>query len=171
MQLFRVIYNQRYEPLRITFDESQKPLFCLTDICRVLNITNQKYFNLNQEEIYKIYFFINGISQQLTFINEKNFYKIIFGSNKNEALYLQSWVCKELLPSIRKNSVYISLGARQNAFDEFNSICMEEKISKERAKFHSYGMLRRKREKHINALKINTCKINLQLAFDYFFEE
>lgn len=66
--------------------------------------------------------------------------------------------------------VYISLGARQNAFDEFNSICMEEKISKERAKFHSYGMLRRKREKHINALKINTCKINLQLAFDYFLK-
>ncbi|MBJ8496807.1 BRO-N domain-containing protein [Acinetobacter oleivorans] len=164
-------FNFKSNPLRITFDESQKPLFCFTDICRVLNITNQKCFNLNQQEIYKISFFINGVSQQLTFINEQNFYKIIFGSNKNEALNLQSWVCKELLPSIRKNSIYISLCTRQNAFDEFNNICMEEKISKERAKFHSYGMLRRKREKCINALKINACKINLQLAFDEFSEE
>ena len=43
---------------------------------------------------------------------------------------------------------------------------MQEKVSKEKGTFHSLGMHRRKHEKRFNALKINTCKANIQMTFE-----
>ena len=103
--------------------------------------------------------------QSLTFISEENLYRIIFRSNKKEALNFQNWVFAEVLPTIRKTGGY-SVTARQTAFDELNRLCMQEKVSKEKGTFHSYGMHRRKHEKHLNALRIKTCKENIQLTFE-----
>ena len=101
--------------------------------------------------------------QSLTFISEENLYRIIFRSNKKEALSFQDWVFKDVLPTIRKTGSY---SARQTAYEELNRLCMQEKVSKDKGTFHSLGMHRRKHEKHLNAKRIQTCKANLQIAFE-----
>lgn len=105
----------------------------------------------------------SGGIQKLKFINEPNLYRIIFRSNKPEALRFQDWVFQDVLPEIRKTGSY---SARQTAYEELNRLCMQEKVSKDKGSFHSHGMHKRKREKHLNALRIETCKANLQLTFE-----
>ena len=88
---------------------------------------------------------------------------MVFRSDKTEALSFQDWVFAEVLPTIRKTGSY---SARQTAYEELNRLCMQEKVSKDKGSFHSHGMHRRKREKHLNAVRIETCKTNLQLTFE-----
>lgn len=45
---------------------------------------------------------------KLTFISEKNLYKVIMRSDKPQAEPFQDWVCGEVLPSIRKHGAYMT---------------------------------------------------------------
>lgn len=174
------IFNFKNHGVRIAFDANGQPLFCMTDICKVMDIsrtsdllqierrvvkndTLKKRGGLNPDGVFKISFATNGGTQLLTFIDEPNLYRIIFRSNKPEALNFQNWVFSEVLPTIRKTGSY---SARQTAYEELNRLCMQEKVSKDKGTFHSLGMHRRKHEKHLNAVRIETCKANLQLTFE-----
>lgn len=159
------IFNFNNRSVRVALDVNGQPLFCLADACGVLDIKNQnpKRFNLNVQGIHKMSSPTTSGVQTLTFISEENLYRIIFRSNKPEALNFQNWVFAEVLPSIRKTGSY---SARQTAFEELNRLCLQEKVSKDKGTFHSLGMHRRKHEKHSNAIRIATCKSNLQLAFE-----
>ena len=46
------------------------------------------------------------LSQEMTYINEGNLYRLIIKSRKPEAEPFESWVCDEVLPSIRKTGKY-----------------------------------------------------------------
>ena len=181
------IFNFNEHGVRVAFDANGEPLFCLTDICKVLNIsrssdllqisrgyvkneTPKRQGALNPTGVHKIRISTNGGMQELAFINEENLYRVIFRSNKKEALNFQNWVFAEVLPTIRKTGGY-SVTARQTAFDELNRLCMQEKVSKDKGTFHSLGMHRRKHEKHLNAVRIETCKANLQLTFEGLHHE
>lgn len=174
------IFNFNSRSVRVALDVNGQPLFCLTDLCKVLNIsrssdllqpqrgcrkneTPKRHGALNPLGIHKNNISTNGGTQVITFIDEPNLYRIIFRSNKPEALSFQDWVFNEVLPVIRKTGSY---SARQTAFEELNRLCLQEKISKDKGTFHSLGMHRRKHEKHSNAIRIATCKSNIQLAFE-----
>lgn len=174
------IFNFNEHGVRVVFDGNNEPLFCLTDICKVMNIsrssdllqiskgyvkneTPKRQGALNPTGVHKIRISTNGGMQELAFINEENLYRVIFRSNKPEALSFQNWVFAEVLPTIRKTGSY---SARQTAYEELNRLCLQEKVSKDKGTFHSHGMHRRKHEKHLNAVRIETCRTNLQLTFD-----
>ena len=174
------IFNFNEHGVRVAFDENGQPLFCLPDVCKVMNIsrssdlvqvskgyvkneTPKRQGALNPTGVHKIRISTNGGMQELAFINEENLYRVIFRSNKPEALNFQNWVFAEVLPTIRKTGSY---SARQTAYEELNRLCLQEKVSKDKGSFHSHGMHRRKREKHLNAVRIETCKTNLQLTFE-----
>lgn len=160
------VFNFNEHGVRIAFDANNEPLFCLADVCGVLGIKNQnpKRFNLDAGGgLHKMSSPTTSGVQSLTFISEENLYRIIFRSNKKEALNFQDWVFKDVLPTIRKTGSY---SARQTAYEELNRLCMQEKVSKDKGTFHSLGMHRRKHEKHLNAKRIQTCKANLQIAFE-----
>lgn len=159
------IFNFNNHGVRIAFDASGQPLFCLTDVCNVLSVsrTSRLLRELDSKGMADCHILTNGGTQKLKFINEPNLYRIIFRSNKKEALNFQNWVFSEVLPSIRKTGSY---SARQIAYEELNRLCMQEKVSKDKGTFHSLGMHRRKHEKHLNAVRIETCKANLQLTFE-----
>lgn len=178
-------FDFKSSSVRVVLDDNQEPWFCLTDVCRVLNISRSSDLLQTQREYVKneplkrhgaldpkgvadYHTPTNGGIQKLKFINEPNLYRIIFRSNKPEAFSFQNWVFAEVLPSIRKTGSY---SARQTAFDELNRICMQEKLSKEKGTFHSHGMHRRKHEKRLNALRINTCKANIQMTFEGYTHE
>lgn len=151
--------------VRIAFDPNNEPLFSLADVCTILSVnrTSRLLRALDSKGVADCHIPTNGGTQKLKFINEPNLYRIIFRSTKPEALTFQDWVFSEVLPSIRKTGGY---NARQTAYEEFNRICMEEKLSKDKGTFHSLGMHKRKHEKHLNAKRIQTCKANIQLTFE-----
>ena len=159
------IFNFNEHGVRIAFDVNGQPLFCLPDVGQALDIKNAtaSRFKLNPKGVHEMYTLTNGGTQKLTFISEENLYRIVFRSTKPEALNFQNWVFSEVLPSIRKTGSYV---ARQTAYEELNRLCMQEKVSKDKGTFHSLGMHRRKHEKHLNAVRIETCKANLQLTFE-----
>jgi prophage antirepressor-like protein len=91
----------------------------LADVCKVLNIsrssdllqiqrgyvkneTPKRHGALDPIGVHKISVSTNGGKQELIFINEPNLYRVIFRSNKPEAINFQNWVFAEVLPSIRK---------------------------------------------------------------------
>ena len=174
------IFNFNEHGVRVVLDDNQEPWFCLTDVCKVLDIsrssdllqiqrgdvkneTPKRNGALDPKGVSDYHTPTNGGIQKLKFINEPNLYRVIFRSNKKEALNFQNWVFAEVLPTIRKTGSY---SVRQTAYEELNRLCMQEKVSKDKGTFHSLGMHRRKHEKHLNAVRIETCKANLQLTFE-----
>ena len=158
-------FDFKSSSIRIVLDDNGEPLFCLADVYKALDIsrTSRLFRELDPKGVADCHIPTNGGNQKLIFISEPNLYRVIFRSNKPEAINFQNWVFAEVLPTIRKTGSY---SARQTAFDELNRLCMQEKVSKEKGTFHSLGMHRRKHEKHLNAVRIDTCKANLQLTFE-----
>ncbi|MDQ9008636.1 BRO family protein [Acinetobacter gerneri] len=159
------IFNFNEHGVRVALDANNEPLFCLADVCKALDMqrANPSRFNLNPKGTHSLCTPTTSGNQFITFISEENLYRIVFRSNKAEALNFQNWVFAEVLPTIRKTGSY---SARQTAYEELNRLCMQEKVSKDKGSFHSLGMHRRKREKHLNAKRIATCKANIQLGFE-----
>ena len=102
-----IFRNESFGEVRIA-GTSEQPLFCLADICRVLEIKNVSdcKSRLDQKGIVLTDTPTNGGTQHLVFINEKNLYKVIMRSDKPQAEPFQDWVCGEVLPSIRKSGSY-----------------------------------------------------------------
>lgn len=105
-QPVKTFNNPQFGEIR-TAGTSDEPLFCLTDICRVLDLhvgmTKQR---LNPKGVSLIDTLTNGGMQALLFINEQNLYRVIMRSDKPQAEPFQDWVCGEVLPSIRKHGMY-----------------------------------------------------------------
>lgn len=87
-----------------------KPLFCLADICRVLELQVTPTKNrLSKGGVSSIKVIDNlGREQQANFISEKNLYLVIMRCDKPQAEPFQEWVCGEVLPAIRKTGGYIA---------------------------------------------------------------
>ena len=102
-----------------TAGTSEKPLFCLKDVCRVLELQVQNTKNrLNPKGVNLINSLTQGGEQQLLFISEQNLYKVIMRSDKPQAEAFQDWVCGEVLPSIRKNGAYMTEKTLERALAE-----------------------------------------------------
>ena len=87
-----------------------EPMFCLADVCKVLDIANpsQLKTRLTQDGVITNEVIDSmGRKQGATFITEQNLYKVIFQSRKPEAEAFTDWVTGEVLPAIRKNGGYM----------------------------------------------------------------
>lgn len=110
-----IAYQFKNSNIRIEL-KNNEPLFCLTDVANALNIKNahSNRFNFSEKGIHKMYTQTKGGKQELIFIDEANLYRVIFRSNKKEAIDFQNWVFEEVLPSIRKTGGYsLTLNKRQ----------------------------------------------------------
>lgn len=85
-------------------------MFCLADLCRVLEISNVSMLKsrLDQKGLSQTEVLTNGGKQSMYFVNEKNLYKVIMRSDKPQAEPFQDWVCGDVLPSIRKHGAYMT---------------------------------------------------------------
>lgn len=88
---------------------NDEPLFCLTDICKALDLTQPSKVKerLSAKGVNTIPTLTKGGTQNLLYINESNLYKTIFHSRKESAERFTDWVTSEVLPSIRKTGGYI----------------------------------------------------------------
>lgn len=105
--------------------------FCLPDVSAILAIKNGRdtIAKLDEKGVEKIYTPTKGGTQEITFINEPNLYRVIFRSNKAEAVKFQNWVFDEVLPSIRKTGQYrhtISIEQQHAIRSAIASICKDD---------------------------------------------
>ena len=103
-----VFENSEFGEIRTEVIDGE-PWFCLTDVCRALELTTPSKVKerLNTDGVSTIHIIDSmGRKQDATFINEPNLYKTIFQSRKESAERFTEWVTSEVLPSIRKTGGY-----------------------------------------------------------------
>lgn len=102
-----VFENEQFGQIR-TAGTPDNPLFCLSDVCKILGLQSNKVKNRLKENGWNSIPLIDsmGRTQQAIFINEANLYRVIMRSDKSQAEAFQDWVCGEVLPSIRKTGSY-----------------------------------------------------------------
>lgn len=107
MNEIQIFKNENFGEVRVA-EVNGVPMFCLADVCRVLEIKNSRdcKSRLNPKGVGSSDILTEGGLQQATFISEGNLYKVIFMSRKPEAEAFQDWVTDEVLPSIRKTGSY-----------------------------------------------------------------
>ncbi|EOF4616025.1 Bro-N domain-containing protein, partial [Campylobacter jejuni] len=104
--------NEELGQVRVALDENNEPLFCLSDICKILeiqNATDTKNAILREFELPRLnlYSFDTGFGiKEFTMITEPQLYFILMRSDKPNAKHFRHWVTKEVLPSIRKKGYY-----------------------------------------------------------------
>lgn len=107
MNEIKVFDNAEFGEVRTAMYNSE-PVFCLADVCRVLDIANSGNVKnrLSEKGICTMDTLTSGGMQKMIFITESNLYKVIFQSRKPEAEKFSDWVTSEVLPSIRKHGMY-----------------------------------------------------------------
>lgn len=106
----QIFNNPQLGKIRTAKSENGEPIFCLADVCKILDIgnTSQIKTRLNPDGVTtnEVIDSMHRL-QPAIFITESNLYKVIFQSRKPEAEAFTEWVTSEVLPSIRKNGGYI----------------------------------------------------------------
>lgn len=111
MNEITIFENEQFGKIR-TAGTADNPMFCLSDICKVLDLqTNKVKARLNERGVTSIPTpthnqFGTEVIQEMIYVNEQNLYKVIMRSDKPQAEPFQDWVCGEVLPSIRKTGSY-----------------------------------------------------------------
>ena len=116
MDNIQIFKNKAFGEVRVA-GTSEEPLFCLVDICKVLELGNPSQVKtrlcggvITNEGIPESI----GRQQEMIFINEDGLYDVILDSRKPQAKTFRKWVTSEILPSIRKHGIY----ATDNVIDQ-----------------------------------------------------
>lgn len=98
MNNIQIFENPDFGQVRVVMTESNEPLFCLADVCKVLEISNpsQVKSRLDSDGLQMLDLqvlnnpdgvIINELGNtQATFIDESNLYQVIFQSRKESAV-------------------------------------------------------------------------------------
>lgn len=94
--------------VRTAVDDDDTVWFCAKDVCDALDISwsNQTLQNMPDDCICMIKLIMESGSKSTTFIDESGLYRLMFRSNKPKATEFTTWVCREVLPTIRKNGFF-----------------------------------------------------------------
>ena len=91
-----------------TITKDNEPMFCLSDICKALEIKNATDVAKRLEEGEVTRLNLGSQSGETNFVTESGLYAVILRSDKPNAKKFRKWVTSEVLPSIRKNGGYIA---------------------------------------------------------------
>lgn len=110
MSLITFDYNTNAIRTQVT-DEGE-PLFCLADICKVLELSNPSVVASQIKEEFETPKLNLGVIQRETgpveaaFITEPQLYFVLMRSRSDNARPFRQWVVNDVLPSIRKTGSY-----------------------------------------------------------------
>ena len=104
MQIFN---NPQFGEIR-TAGTAEKPLFCLADVCKAVELDPSQVMKRLDDGVVTIHPIPDrlGRMQQANFVNEDGLYDVILDSRKPEAKAFRKWITSEVLPSIRKTGSY-----------------------------------------------------------------
>ena len=104
MNELKVFKNLEFGQVRTT-EVNGEPMFCLTDVCKALELTNSRSVaeRLEDDERCKLDLPRQG---ETWFITESGLYAVILRSDKPNAKKFRKWITSEVIPSIRKTGEY-----------------------------------------------------------------
>lgn len=107
MNELQIFNNEEFGSVR-TITKDNEPMFCLSDICKALEIKNATDVakRLEEDEVTRLN--LGSQSGETNFVTESGLYAVILRSDKPNARKFRKWVTSEVLPSIRKNGGYIA---------------------------------------------------------------
>lgn len=119
------VFSFNSAAVRTLAADNGEPLFSASDVCAILGYRNPwdatakhcKEHGLAKREVIDEL----GRTQEMTFINEGNLYRLIIKSRKPEAEAFEQWVTKEVLPTIRKTGQYIATPYAVNPADKLTA--------------------------------------------------
>lgn len=119
------IFNFRnIHPVRVIVGADGEPWFVGKDVCDILGYANHNdaiKTHCKPKGVANCYpLQTAGGTQYPTCITEGNIYRLVIKSNKPEAEPFESWVCDEVLPTIRKTGQYHFEPTPAPAFDPAN---------------------------------------------------
>lgn len=133
MEDLKVFNNEEFGQLRTVSNENGEPMFCMVDVAVILGIKNPrvKDFSFNPKGVGLTLTPTEGGEQEMTFIDERNLYRMIFRSRKEWAVKFQDWVFDEVLPSIRRTGTY-TLPAATEMFPLYQDVLLSQYSGKRR---------------------------------------
>lgn len=101
------VFNFGEHEVRVTGTQ-EAPLFCVADVCEVLDIGNSRSAIENHPADEKGVgsFDTPGGEQKLQVVTEPGLYRLIFRSYKPKAEEFRKWVFREVLPALRRTGQY-----------------------------------------------------------------
>lgn len=103
-----IFRNESFGEVRVA-GTSEQPLFCLADVCKVLELGNPSQVKTRLDDgviSNEVIPDSLGRQQEMTFVNEDGLYDVILDSRKPQAKAFRKWITSEVLPSIRKSGSY-----------------------------------------------------------------
>lgn len=108
-----ITFNYNTNAIRTQVTDEGEPLFCLADVCKVLdgNQPNKVAEAIREEfgcpELNSAHVVDSlGREQEATFITEPQLYFVLMRSRSGNARPFRQWVVNDVLPSIRKTGKY-----------------------------------------------------------------
>ena len=103
-----IFKNEQFGTIRIILDENQEPLFCLADVCDVLELQGSAVVRRLDDDVISSHPIIDSLNREqiVNFVSESGLYDVILGCRKPKAKPFKDWVTKEVLPTIRKTGYY-----------------------------------------------------------------
>jgi prophage antirepressor-like protein len=119
--------------VRMAIDDNGDPWFCAKDVCEAIDIVWQgaaKTLKNSPKEWQGVGKLPTPSGVQDTFfITEPAVYRLIFRSNKPQAIEFTNWVCAEVLPTIRRQGYFGQLNANQCVALRYQKIKLLELLS------------------------------------------
>lgn len=110
----KIFENAQFGQLRTSVTEGGEPLFCLTDLCKAIGVSNSRNVTkrLEKGDVYLVDTptynqYGAQVNQSVTFVSEPGMYEVVLRSDSAKAKPFRKWVCGEVLPSIRKSGGYM----------------------------------------------------------------
>ena len=115
--LIRIFKNPEFGKVRILVIDNE-PWFCLPDICKCLGILNPSTVKTRLFPDGVQLIDIQGLidpdgleinilgNSMVNFVSEPNLFNCVVASRKKDAKKFQQWICKEVLPFVRKTEEY-----------------------------------------------------------------
>lgn len=104
----QIFEHEQFGKIRVIGD-TENPRFCLSDVCKVLEIGNPSQVKTRLDDGVISNEVISdslGRTQSATFVNEDGLYDVVLDSRKPEAKRFRKWITAEVVPSIRKHGFY-----------------------------------------------------------------
>ena len=136
-------YDFHNSNIRIATSEDGVILFCLADVCTVLQLANPNHAVNSIKEEFSIPTLNVGMVTrpdgsriEANFITEPQLYFVMMRSRAKVAREFRQWICNEVLPSIRANGIYTQKKEQPKQKrcwyeEEIKSLCDKNNLSDE----------------------------------------
>lgn len=103
-----IFKKEEFGTIRVILNENREPLFCLADICDILELQRSAVSSRLDSDVISSHPIIDSMNreQRVNFVSEPGLYDVILGCRKPKAKPFKDWVIKEVLPTIRKTGHY-----------------------------------------------------------------